>query len=115
MRAGVYSEALSYAQQAVTLSRTLGVSILLNASLTILGRVLRTMMDLDGALAAHLEIIEVTKALFAHTVEMTAAELCVDYALSEQWDMAYTYAIQALDNRLNSPYLYMGWTRWYET
>ena len=115
LEVGAYSEALSYAQQAVALSHTLGVSILLNASLTILGRVLRTMLDLDAALAAHLEIIEATKNLFAQTVEMTAAELCVDYALSEKWDEAHTYAVHALDNRLNSPFLYMGLTRWYET
>lgn len=115
LEAGAYSEALAYAQQAVSLSRTLGVSILLNASLTILGRVLRSMLDIAGALATHLEIIEATHVLFAHTVEMTAAELCVDYALSDQWDEAHTYAVQALDNRLNSPYLYMGLTRWHET
>ena len=115
LEAGVFSEALAYAQQAVSLSRTLGVSILLNASLTILGRVLRSMLDLDAALAAHLEIIEATQVLFAHTIEMTAAELCVDYALSDQWNTAHTYAVQALDNRLNSPFLYMGLTRWYET
>lgn len=114
LESGAFSNALTYAEQAVTLSRTLGVSILLNASLTILGRVLRSMLDLDGALAAHLEIIEATQVLFAHTIEMTAAELCIDYTLSEQWDQAYTYAVQALDNRLNSPFLYMGLTRWYE-
>lgn len=114
LEAGAFSEALAYAQQAVTFSRTQGVSILLNASLTILGRVLRTMLDLDAALAVHLEIIEATKVLFAQTIEMTAAELCVDYALSEKWDMAHTYAVQALENRLNSPFLYMGLTRWYE-
>lgn len=115
LEAGAFSEALAYAQQAVTFSRAQGVSILLNASLTILGRVLRAMLDLDAALAAHLEIIEATKVLFAQTIEMTVAELCVDYALSEKWDMAHTYAVQALNNRLNSPFLYMGLTRWYET
>jgi tetratricopeptide (TPR) repeat protein len=115
LEAGVYSEALSYAQQAVALSRTLGVSILLNASLTILGRVLRSMLDSAAALAAHLEIIEATHVLFAHTIEMTAAELCVDYALSDRWGEAHAYAVQAVDNRLHSPFLYMGLTRWYET
>lgn len=114
LEAGVFSDALAYAQQAVSLSRPLGVSILLNASLTILGRVLRSMLDIDSALAAHLEIIEATQVLFAHTIEMTTTELCVDYALSERWNKAYTYAVQALDNRLNSPFLYMGLTRWYE-
>ena len=114
LEAGAFSEALAYAQQAVALSRPLGVSILLNASLTILGRVLRSMMDLDAALAVHLEIIEATQVLFAHTIEMTATELCVDYALSDKWNEAYTCAVQALDNRLNSPFLYMGLTRWYE-
>ncbi len=111
---GIFSDALAYAQQAVSLSRTLGVSILLNASLTILGRVLRAMMAFDAALATHLEIIAATQVLFAHTVEMTASELCVDYVLSGQWNEAYSYAVQALDNRLNSPFLYMGLTRWYE-
>lgn len=111
---GFFSDALVYAQQAVSLSRSLGVSILLNASLTILGRVLRSMMDFDAALAVHLEIIEATQILFAHTVEMTASELCADYALCGQWNESYSYAVQALDNRLNSPFLYMGLTRWYE-
>lgn len=114
LEAGVFSEALGYARQAVSLSRLLEVDILLNASLTILGRVLRSMMDLDAALATHLEIIEATQVLFAHTIEMTASELCADYALLEKWDEAYIYAIQARENRLNSPFLYMGLTRWYE-
>jgi tetratricopeptide (TPR) repeat protein len=114
LEVGAFSVALTYAQRAVSLSRSLGVSILLNSSLIILGRVLRSMMDVDAALAIHLEIIDATQDYFAQTVEMTAAELCADYALSGQWSEAYTAAVQALDHRLNSPFMFMGLTRWYE-
>lgn len=114
LEGGDFSVALTYAQRAVSLSRSLGVSILLNASLIILGKVLRSMMDIDAALATHLEIIDATQVHFAQTLEMTPSELCADYALSGQWSEAYTTAVQVLDNRLNSPFLFMGLTRWYE-
>jgi DNA-binding SARP family transcriptional activator len=114
LEAGAFSVALTYAQRAVSLSRSLGVSLMLNASLIILGKVLRSMMDVDAALATHLEIMDATDLHVAHTVEMTASELCADYALSGQWSEAYTAAVQALDHRLNSPFLFIGLTRWYE-
>jgi len=113
LESGAYTEALDYAQHAISVARTHGLMLLI-IGLILLGKVQRAMLDLEAALATHLAVMEM-KELSAPLTEMIADELCADYAASGEWTNAHTYAIQAVNNRVDSAFLYMGLTRWYET
>lgn len=115
LESGDYSEALNFAQQAVALARTHDLTMFLSISLTTLGRVYRSLMDVPAALAAHLEALELNKVQQTPWIEMISDELCTDYALAGNWVEAHIYAQQALNNRRDSLYLYIGLAHWHKT
>ena len=112
---GDYEQALAYAQQAVTLARAHDLTMFLIASLTSLGRVHRALLDATAAQAAHLEALALGEAQQSPWIEMIADDLCTDCALAGKWAHAHTYAMQALNTRRGSLYLYVGLTHWYKT
>jgi tetratricopeptide (TPR) repeat protein len=114
LEGGDYAEALTFAQQAVTLARTHDLTMFLSASLTTLGRVHRTLLDVIAAQAAHLEALTLGEAQHTPWIEIIADELCTDCALMGRWADAHAYAMQALNTRGDSLYLYVGLTHWYK-
>ena len=96
---GLYTEALDHARESVALARTTQILIVLMLSHVVLGTVYRGLRQLDDACAIHLEILKIVGATVPRYAELIASELCADYALAEDWESAYRYALQALTLR----------------
>ncbi|MGZ3644393.1 MAG: ATP-binding protein [Ktedonobacteraceae bacterium] len=112
---GSFSEALFYAQRAVINASTDKLDVFVCINLAMTGRVHRAMLNLEAAISAHKEALTMNESMKAPWTEMITSDLCVDYAMSDDWANAYTYAKQALNYRRHSPYFYVGLTQWFET
>lgn len=113
---GAYTEAQTVAQQALALARTQNLVAFLPLTLILLGKVQRTLLDVDAARTTYLETTEVSDALGPRPFAMMIMEeLCVVHALAGAWADASTCAMQELNARGGSIQLYTGLTLWYET
>ncbi|HEY6541443.1 MAG TPA: AAA family ATPase, partial [Ktedonobacteraceae bacterium] len=113
---GAYSEALALAQRGLAIARTQGVPAFLSVYLTLLGKVYRSMLNLEAAHAAHFEALTFNETLESRSFTgMIVAELCAVCVLESKWIEAYHYAIRELNARETLFHLYTGLTFWFET
>lgn len=113
---GAYDEALSYAQQSVTIARTNKVSLLQGFCLVILGTVYRARLSLDDARKIHLEARTVYEGMHSQLLaESASSELCADYAMAGAWAEAHTCALEALASRNYYIHLSSRLASWYQT
>lgn len=97
MEKGHYDEALTIAQQGKQQAQRYDLVLVTFLNLLITGMVHRAMLSLEAARTTH----EEAAALSARTgspafAEMTAAQLCADYALAGDWETAAKYARQGV-------------------
>ncbi len=112
---GAYSEALSVIRQGVALARALEITPLLVLTLNEWGNVSRAILALEAAQAAHSEALARCESFMPpHYVGWLAGELCADYALAQQWQPAYTCALEAAAER-DPTIMHGGLARWHET
>ena len=116
METGAYTEALSLAQECLTIARAQNLLSWQGLGLVLLGTVYRAMLALDEARAAHLEAFEFYKqAQYSALLQMAAAELCADCALAGAWEDAQAYALQTLAADEYYILLSTRLAHWYET
>ncbi len=95
--AGTYEEALVLTQHAVTLARTLPLTINFQGLLTVLGSVYHAVQQWEEAQGA-LEEAEAraeTLGLGPFRVPLFS-QLCLHYAEAGEWEAAYRYAVKAI-------------------
>ena len=113
---GAHSEALALAKRGLAFARTQDVPSFLSVYLTLVGKVHRSMLNLESAHTAHLEALAYNESLASRTFTgMIVAELCADSALEGRWTEAYQYSLQGLKMRQTLFHLYTGLTFWFET
>ncbi len=96
---GYYAEALEHARNGALLTQPDDVPLLFLLSHVVLGTIYRSLLKYDDACTTHLAALQVTAHMVPRYIEMVAAELCADYAMTEEWEAAYHYAQQALTFR----------------
>lgn len=112
---GRYGEALAAAANAVQLVRERPLAMLLILTLGVLGMVQRAALQLDAALATHLEAWELVVHGDARLmIDMIGAELCADYLLAGDMPAAARYARAALERRDHIFTIYMGRLQWHQ-
>lgn len=113
---GDYTEALRIAQLGVEGARELDHPVWLLITLHALGRVNQAFFRLDDAHEAYSEALDISEDNEIRPyVAAVAAQLCAVRALSGDWDVAYTYALQALEARDLTELVVADFSRWYET
>jgi tetratricopeptide (TPR) repeat protein len=110
---GNYGDAIRLCRQAVEQTRGLGPPLFHQVAYSAWGVVQRTIMNRDAAENILLEFIVQPSE---QTVRWTdfASELCTLHAQCGEWDMAYTYAMQAIAHR-DQQLLPFTFTGYYET
>ncbi|HEX2913873.1 MAG TPA: AAA family ATPase [Chloroflexia bacterium] len=114
--AGQYSQALEAARESVERARKMGQPLLTSFNLVALGHVLRSLMQLDEAIAVHSEALAITErdnAVLSVLTFMMADALCSDYALSGDWEQASYYAAKTLNFEHDAIFLHSGLSRWH--
>ncbi|GER89953.1 hypothetical protein KDW_41150 [Dictyobacter vulcani] len=113
---GSYEEALTIALQCTEIARTLTFNIILFVNLVSLGLAYQALLLPEKALQAHLEALEMSKTVpSARYIGLSNSLLCVDYALTGDWETASTYARQALTVRDPRAVVCPEVPRWPET
>lgn len=115
LEVGEFTEALMFAEQAETISAITGQLLLLGVSLTLKGMAHRTLLNLEAARAAHLEVLPwFEETGLQPLIEMVAGELCTDCALAGNWVEACAYARQAAKARSDTFLFSTQFTFWYQ-
>jgi DNA-binding SARP family transcriptional activator/tetratricopeptide (TPR) repeat protein len=115
LEVGAFTDALTFAEQAETISVITGQLLLLGVSLTLKGMAYRTVLNLEAARAAHLEVLPwFEETGLQPLIEMVVGELCTDCALAGNWEEAYTYALQAVRARSDTFLFSTQLTFWYQ-
>ena len=97
---GAYEEALAIALQSTEVAHSLTFNVLLFVNLFALRLVYQALLLPEKALQVHLEGLEVSKQVPSpRYVGLSFSLLCVDAALSGEWDAPSHYARQMLDTR----------------
>ncbi len=116
LETGAYAQAQELAQRTLAIARTQNVPAFLPLSLILMGKVRRTLLDVDAARTTYLEAKALNDSLGPHPfTTMIVEELCAVHALAGAWADAYTYAMQELSSREGCIQLDTGLTLWYGT
>jgi DNA-binding SARP family transcriptional activator len=114
---GHYGRAIRLARQGVEQARKMDVDAMVYIALAAWATVHRTLMALDVAREALLEVLMVDsqQVLIGFIKDWVLSELCATHAIAGKWDQAASYAKQRLQSRKDKSLLSMGLTGWYET
>ncbi len=119
LEAGAYEEALVLAQQAVTLARTFPLKLLLCLILVALGSIYQALQQREEAQAAFEEILTVAEMIgFGSARALALSGLCMNCALTGEWEQAYRYALERITlrkQRMNAALAPLDFYRHYET
>jgi tetratricopeptide (TPR) repeat protein len=118
LEAGAYEEALVLTQQTVVLARTLPPAMSFQVFLTALGSIYQALQQWEEARSTLEEAEAVAETLDLGPLRVPAlSRLCMHYALREEWDQAYRYAIKAITvrKRADVALLVLDFSPHYET
>jgi len=119
LEAGAYEEALVLTQQAVTLARTFPLKLLLLLILVALGSIYQALQQWEEAQAALEETLAVAETIgFRSARALALSRLCMNCALTGEWERAYRYALERITlrkQRMNAALAPLDFYRHYET
>jgi tetratricopeptide (TPR) repeat protein len=116
--AGEYEEALELIQHTMVLARTLPPTINFQSLLTVLGSVYQAVQQWEEAQGALAEADAMAETLDLRSLRVPAlSQLCMNCALTGEWEAAYHYAVKATDVRKSSDMalMYLDLCPQYET
>ncbi len=112
---GHYGAAIRLAKEAVTQAHKTKQMRLISIANTVLGLVLRTLMDLNVAKQIQLSIVEAsTEEKVDPYPDRTLSELCAIHALEGNWKQAHSYAKKGVQFLAGSALPPISWIGWYE-
>ncbi|MFL5658884.1 MAG: hypothetical protein ACJ8CB_32460, partial [Ktedonobacteraceae bacterium] len=101
--AGAYEEALALIQHTIALARTLPPTISFQGLLTVLGSVYHAVQQWQEAQGALAEADAMAEALGLGPLRVPAlSQLCMNCALTGEWEQAYHFAVKATAVRKSS-------------
>jgi DNA-binding SARP family transcriptional activator/predicted ATPase len=119
LEAGAYEEALVLTQQAVTLARTFPLKLLLLLILVALGSIYQALQQWEEAQAALEEALAVAETIgFRSARALALSRLCMNCALTGEWERAYRYALERIalrKQRINAALAPLDFYRHFET
>src|SRR6266704_4317280 len=118
LEAGQYEEALGLTQPAVALARTLPPTLSFQRLLTALGGTYHAVQQWEEARSTLAEAEVIAQTIDLGPLRVPAlSRLCMHYALREEWEQAYRYAVKAIAvrHRFDMALISLDFSRQYET
>jgi len=118
LEAGQYEEALGLTQPAVALARTLPPTLSFQRLLTALGGTYHAVQQWEEARSTLEEAEVIAETIDLGPLRVPAlSRLCMHYALLEEWEQAYRYAVKAIAvrHRFDVALISLDFSRQYET
>jgi tetratricopeptide (TPR) repeat protein len=118
LEAGQYEEALVLTQPAVALARTLPPTLSFQRLLTALGGTYHAVQQWEEARSALEEAEVIAETIDLGPLRVPAlSRMCMHYALREEWEQAYRYAVKAIAvrNRSDVALISLDFSRQHET